>query len=522
MDKDEGWSIIDKNGKVIVEDEYPSDARISKIYDGVYWVKSGDKYQLFSIDDPKKPVMDEEFDYATDFHAGRAVVAADNQPIRIIDTSGKTKLTLDKSVKRCGEFSEDGYALFVNSDKKCGIIDKYGKVTVKATYAFMTPITDGVVLALKKEEDEKEKADILDTKGKKLGTINLKKYKIKEGYSEGKIVVRNTDSDNARQEVLDKEGKKLFTIKKSSGNNYSKYKDGYITFTNSEDKYGIVDGEGNEIIRPKYERMMNLGNGEFAVSKDGDKWGIVNIEDEEILPFEYSGVKDFMLGENYVVVDGSEILLLKKGEQKPLATFYDVSLYGASSYAEYIDVDHIVNKIMSTIEEYEKPRTAPTMAQDFKLDIDDYKWGYSISRNVEIDDVYGDVAIHFPTMTRRKRHYERVYNGYYSYDREVDDGWEWVNELPSSINGTLRIYKSGVFKAVYKTLKDHLAKGRTKGNNETYSRGVNYNGNEMTVYTSLSTDNDDKISFTINYDYNRYIEDDNNEVVEVADSIVEW
>ena len=501
MSKDEGWSIIDSKGKVVVEDEYDKSSLISAVYDGVYWVYAGDKFQLYSIDIPKKPIVDEEFTRATQFHAGRSAVSAPNQQIRLINTSGKTVATLDKDIKRCYEFSEDGYAVVVNTDDKYGVIDKNGKELIKPQYEGMVyKVYDGVVLAAKKMDDKK--VLILNTKGKKLGTIDTEKYDCGPQFSDGKLVVVNRNSDDRKQIVIDKEGKKLFTIKKSQGSNYDKYKDGYLTFRNADDKYGIVDTEGNEVIRAKYDNIINLGKGEFAVNKN-DKWGIVNTNDEEIIDFDYSGIVYFKLADNYVMKDGDEYLLIKKGSKnETLTSFYDISIGGASSYADYISVDNIVNKMMTTIEKYEKPKTAAELASDLGLDADDYRWSSSINDDVTIDDgVSLDVNISFPNMTKEKTHTETVssYYGYYTYQRKVSDGWYWTNELPDWVSGSLSINTDGIeAKTVRKALKERLSQGRSKEDSTTYYKNVKYNGSEMKVYISVP-DDENRVYFTISY-----------------------
>ena len=145
MEEGSSWSIIDKDGNVVVEEEYPASSVISDIYEGVYWVKSGNKYQLFSIDNPKKPLVDEEFDDVADFKDyDLTFVSVHNKPIRIINTKGKTVATLPKSVKRCYSFSKEGYALYMDKNEKWGVMNDKGKTIVKPTYAATGLLNEGV------------------------------------------------------------------------------------------------------------------------------------------------------------------------------------------------------------------------------------------------------------------------------------------------------------------------------------------------------------------------------------------
>jgi hypothetical protein len=55
LEKGDDWSIIDEDGNVVVKEEYDKDDIVSMVYENdVFWVKSNKKYNLYSIDSPKK------------------------------------------------------------------------------------------------------------------------------------------------------------------------------------------------------------------------------------------------------------------------------------------------------------------------------------------------------------------------------------------------------------------------------------------------------------------------------------
>lgn len=171
----DNWSIIDKNGQVIIKEEYSSDCFLTKVSDGMFWVRTNGKYQLFSIDSPKKAITDEEFSSVTNFNSGVAAVSNPNQAIRIINTNGETVATLPKSVKRCYEFSRSGYAYFMNSDNKMGIIDVNGNVRLSADYSELSgDLREGIILARKGGDDKKFL--ILGINGNAIGDIDTEKY----------------------------------------------------------------------------------------------------------------------------------------------------------------------------------------------------------------------------------------------------------------------------------------------------------------------------------------------------------
>ena len=210
LSKDDSWSIIDKDGNVVVKEEYPADSKISWIVDGAYWVKTGEKFQLFNIENPKKPVIEEEFSSVTTFCSGVAAVSNPNEQIRIIDTKGKTVATLGTHIKRCGGFSKEGYAIYLNQDNLCGIINRKGNEIITATYSDIMSWDDGLIVARKSAED-RDLVIINIESNKTLGEINTEKYDIMTSpLSEGMLVVRDADEDDRPCIVLDKTGKKLF------------------------------------------------------------------------------------------------------------------------------------------------------------------------------------------------------------------------------------------------------------------------------------------------------------------------
>lgn len=319
LSEGENWSIIDKDGKVVAEEEYQTDATISTVYDGVYWVKTGEKYQLFCVDNPKKPLIDEEFDDVADFQQSDfTFVSVHNQPIRIINKKGKTVVTLPKSVKNCYSFSKEGVALFMDKNEKWGLMNEKGKTIVKPLYDVGIPINEGVFIAAKKKEDTK--VLILNTAGKKVGEINGNKYDLVTiQIREGKIIVKDAKSNNPKFHALNEKGEKLFTIKKAQEIT-SNYKDGYLVIKNDNGKYGVVDDKGDVIIRPKYTKLSNYGKGLFMAQKN-DKVGVINAKDETIIDFEYNDALTGMLGDKFIVQDGNEWLVIDK-ELKEYATFY--------------------------------------------------------------------------------------------------------------------------------------------------------------------------------------------------------
>ncbi|MBQ9637344.1 MAG: WG repeat-containing protein [Prevotella sp.] len=498
MSKGDGWSIIDKDGKEVVKEEYPADAKLSLIYDGVYWVKQNDKYQLFNLKDPKKPLIDEEFTRVTTFRAGHAAVSNPNHPIRIINTKGETVATLQNTIKRCGYFSEEGYAVFMANNNKLGILDTRGKVVVKPDYDDMKDLVrEGLILAKKSREDKKWL--IIDMKGQKVGQVDEEKYYfLTNSFHEGKLLVRNANDEKGYAMVLDKTGKKILDLKKAvEGYGSEEFIDGYLAFENGEDKYGVADDKGEILIRAKYDYMWNIGNGRF-IAKKGDKWGVVNTKDEPILDFDYDmGVGT--MGSNYLMHDGSGYVLVNK-DGKEMQSF-DSFNYGADHYAEYVDVDGLANALKESINELESAPTPAKLAKKLNLNIDNCHYQSYIAQEQTIDDkVKGSYTIYFNGyIAEEKTHVEKVNDGWFTYDRTVSDGWGWSTPRISMVSGKFQSTDESIsLKTLYSSLLEKIAQGRKKISDNTYSKNIKVGGKNVECKVTLSL-NDDNIGLNINY-----------------------
>lgn len=485
MSKGDSWSIIDKDGKEVVVEEYPADAQISAVNDGVFWVKQGDTYHLYSIDSPKKPVTDEEFAHATDFQVGVAVVANPNQQIRIIDTKGRTVATLPKSIKRCRKFEQWGYARIKNTDNKEGIIDTKGNIVLKPEYE-AADVAEGMMLTLKDKEEHK--IQMLDMNGKTQGSIDSEKHPI-HVISGGLVIARNSDADDAHIAAFDKAGKKVFEVKKADGRGSTDFFDGYLMFTNADGKSGIADKDGEILIRPKYERMSIIGGGRFFAKK-GDKWGVVNEKDETVIDFDYDDWY-FVLGDNYIMKDGSSYAIVGK-DGKEIDSFHSVSAWAGEVYVDYVDIEGIANSIIKVIEDSEKGKTAAQWAKELSLDIDNFHYKSYIETKTEFDDkvTFSQTTWYSGSVAEEKTHQEQVNDGWFTYDRTVSDGWHWNTGAPTEVSGTIKINDSSISrKDLYNQLAGSLADGRTKLAEGTFTKNIKLGGKTVECRTSL-TNND--------------------------------
>lgn len=496
MSKGDSWSIIDKNGEEVVKEEYPADSKLSTIRDGVYWVYSNEKYQLYSLDNPKKPVTDEEFATATGFHAGVAVVGNPNQQIRIVNAEGKTVATLGKDIKRCYEFTEDGYAIIRNTNDKEGIIDTKGNIVVAPAYADVQRPNEGLFLA--KKDDDSKKVLILDMKGQKQGEIDTDKYYLlNEQFNESKIAVRAAGDTDAHTIILDKTGQKLFDIKKSKEEfRAAGYWDGHMVFSSGEE-IGVVDDKGEVIIRPKYRTVMNNANGTFTVRKD-DKWGVVDTKDETIIDFDYDDTF-VMMGDNYLFKDGSSWSLVNK-EGKELTSFSNFGIH-EDSYAEYVDVSGLTTGVYNFISKGEQAYTPAQLAKEQSLSLDSYHYQRYIENNTDVD---GKASVELTTwyennVAEEQTHQEEVNDGWFTTTRTVSDGWNWSTEIPTRVYAKVTLSDNSIkLDDFYKGLVAKFAEGRTKVSDGVFTKNIKAGGSTVECRTTVEK-NYSNIEITLDF-----------------------
>lgn len=486
MEKDADWSILDKDGQEVVKEEYPSNTEISVVSEeGVFWVKSGGKYQLFSVSQPKKPLIDEEFTQATEFIDGRAVVGSPNTPIRILDTNGKVVATLGADIKRCYYFT-DGYAIIQNADDLYGIIDKDGKTVLKPAFANINLVSDGLVPVLKEKGDKVWL--ILDMKGEKQGEINTEKYAMLSTITHGKILAcAANEISSSHVIVLDHTGKKLFDIKKAPAdkNQGASYKDGYLVFTDAEGKKGVVDDKGEIQIRGRYEDMRNLGHGEFAAKKS-EKWGVVNAKDETIVDFDFTYFYGNTLGENFLLRDGNTWSVMNR-ESKEVTTFYVPGGYVIDFYAEYVNLDNLVKRTAEVLEGFEYPKTAKELAEEYNLDIDRCHFVNSHEFRENIDDKVSTEfrMLFFNNLAEEQTHIEKVSDGWFTYDKTISDGWTWRNESFSRVEGIIKLANEIDFTNFVLALDARMKQTHQEIGEGEYSRVIDVNGRQVTYQIKL-------------------------------------
>lgn len=352
--KDGQWGMISPEGKVLFKEEFNNQPTFAR--EGRFFVRN-DKglWEMYSAEaKPKK--IGGEYTSASSFNNGRAVVVEADEPVKIIDTDGKTIKTLDKINNKVVEYVfpfYDGLTTFWTADSLLGAIDKEGNCIVEPNYVSLFP-GNGFFLAIpskyRKAFRENKglkgvKVSVLDADGKEICQLSGDKYKSLT-TSDDKIIASQERDGKTVWSILDTKGNQLFeggskidSIESVEGENFI-YRNG--------EHVGLMNLKGETLIRAKYSDLFFDEDGLFiAMTKKGSEGyqcKIIDREDKQMGSETYSDIIQFrgFDGEHTIAKqnDNDYVLIDHEGKVLPkLPDMVEIS-YSDGDYmifSNYID-----------------------------------------------------------------------------------------------------------------------------------------------------------------------------------------
>lgn len=212
--------------------------------------------------------------------------------------------------------------LKVSKDGKYGIIDTNGKQIVKCEYEDIKVLKGVKNVLLTKQNG---KYGIIDNVGtviieNKYASIEPISTKYEDGY-----IVKN---ENGKYGVITYTKSIALETKYDDIKNI--YGEGKYYIAKSSKDWEIVDAEGKEYLKGKYEDIAAI-NGENAIVKDNGKYGVVSIIDgKNIIDIKYDSIT-YGAGENYIVSQNSKYGIINTNGNKLIDFKYTSILYRASS-----------------------------------------------------------------------------------------------------------------------------------------------------------------------------------------------
>lgn len=358
-EKDSRWGLIDWDGNPLIEDEF--DEKPSAVTEGRFYVKNSDGLYEFYTAEKKFKKIGGEYVRVGAFCDGLAPVVEKDQPVCFIRLDGTVAFTLDsyknELIEAASTFHE-GRAAFRTESGKYGYIDVTGKVVIEPVYDNVTTFENNSARVYKLANEQYKETFIIDKNGNKYFKVNPD-YKVSCNFYEHKIGYEESIGNDDGYGILNEKGEKI--LKASSKYTYiSSFYNGYAVFTNKSDEKGLMDKDGNVVIRAKYAMLQEAG--EVLIYRntwEKEREGILSYEGEVICEDIYNEIIPFEKGYKYTyALDNKEwILIDKKGKDQHKGSFYKIDtdpstfIVDTDVESDYVDVQSEVDKAMNFIKE---------------------------------------------------------------------------------------------------------------------------------------------------------------------------
>lgn len=287
--KDFKQGIIDTLGNYILRPKYLSISKFNKY--GLAIVRYGSERIRSGVIDKTGKMCAEGFLSIMPFKEGRAAVRYKNG-YGFINTSGK--LIINAKYSKVGSFA-NGRAM-VQKERQCGYIDLYGKEVIPCKYSKCLDFNEGRAIVYKGYR----KGGLIDIDGKVLIKPSVSRL---YDFNNGRGLVRNKDQNF----IYITDQNRLYD---GSYEDAKKFTHG-VAAVKVNNKWGIINQNGIEVIPPKYDKIEPFENGYARVRIKGFS-GLTNLKGEIIMDANYE----------YITYAGQGIFRVEKGDK---VGYFDMS-----------------------------------------------------------------------------------------------------------------------------------------------------------------------------------------------------
>lgn len=290
--EDDKVGYIDSTGEIVIKPVFFNAGDFSE---GLAYARLNGTYGYIDISGEFKIMP--QFDYATSFNEGLAIVFNNAKPF-FITTRGEKAFEFNYPIAQ--EF-HNGRALVKTQSKKCGIINKEGKLIIDTVYSRINNFIDGLAVVEginhypradpEKGIQVKLEIGVIDTLGNFV--IPYGKYKEIEDFKKGYFTVRMINDSFEYQDpyspetftaIVDRTGKTIisdtdtdeYKLEGNFNNGFAK-----ITFLTLQEEYssqkGYVDRTGRILLKnSKYEKVHDFSNNRAFVGVDNSLYLLIN------------------------------------------------------------------------------------------------------------------------------------------------------------------------------------------------------------------------------------------------------
>lgn len=275
----------------------PAWFKVSRVSDGVFWLYTGDVYLLYSTEGSEaRPVSSATYGMVTDFASGRAIVGDGTEPIRVIDTKGKTVAVLAEDIVQAQPFSACGFAPVKNAAGKMGFIDRDGGIAIEPVYDMTAILGPDRLIAVKNVSapDNALVSDyiIFDGKGQKVSEISGSKYPHFDPlhYGDGLFAQLAYDDEGCVRDntvFISEDGREAFTLDIYSSDateeNYV-FSCGLLAYPAVGGRWKVADTTGKTVFEGKYEKVSVGGHGRLIIQYSRKQSAVVDLDGNFVIP----------------------------------------------------------------------------------------------------------------------------------------------------------------------------------------------------------------------------------------------
>ncbi|MBO0960635.1 WG repeat-containing protein [Neobacillus sp. MM2021_6] len=250
------WGYIDEKGKFVLQPIYDNAKDFQD--NGLANVEMMDKSGL--IDDNGYFIVKPKYDTIQPFSEGRAVVN-DQQGNKVIDGSGKEITERAYSVAY-PEYKGGRLLVGVtDTDEQYlhGFLNKRGKVVIPLIYPSASDFSEGKAVVKTKSG----LYELIDLTGKVLQSYP---FAFVDQYGQGLLVYKKRE--DGKLGYIDEQGKTVLEPQFSSAEAFIDDRAIVGLTVKNNHYYGVIDREGNFLIKPNYTSIMDLGENRFAIGKE--------------------------------------------------------------------------------------------------------------------------------------------------------------------------------------------------------------------------------------------------------------
>jgi hypothetical protein len=316
-------------------------------------VKDGDVYTLYKAADKPEAVKDCEDLYSVGYmREGLIPVAKNGKRISVVDGNGKVQFTLNpidgEEIVSCASCYSDGMLSITTDLSGSGYVDTKGNVVIKPSHKYYValPFSEGKAVVDTETETE-QKYYVINKKGEVLYRFHDDYTLCGDCYSYGMLAVKD---GNDRILFLNEKGEVKYKCS-SKVDAVGDYNSKYFTYKTKDDEWGVMDYNGEVVVRAKYEDVRLVDEDKFLCIRKGKSTIVNKSGDEKYVVEDFKKV--FYSSGFFVGIDENSCSLLDK-ELKPVknAEFADVAYansVGVTVESNYVNIDEIMNAVSGLI-----------------------------------------------------------------------------------------------------------------------------------------------------------------------------